>query len=232
MNVYVSIINDIIDYIECNIHENLQLADLSTRVGISDFHFNRIFKTVSGITLKQYVLGRKLDIAIEQLGSTNKSIINIALDLGFEYPEVFSRDFKNKFGVSPSNYRQQKMQLKGVKKAVIVERDIINYRGSLSLKGSSILIEDMKLKGIAVKADTNSNMFKQNLKNKTEAFMLDSGRSNMFKKDRFYTVVSCGGNENGEYNVFCGRQPENEEGPIGFDEFFILSGWYVDFIYL
>jgi len=60
MNLYVSAINETIEYIERNLGESLQLADLSTRAGISDFHINRIFKTVAGITLKQYVLGRKL----------------------------------------------------------------------------------------------------------------------------------------------------------------------------
>lgn len=86
MNLYVSVINEIIDYIEYNISESLQLTDLSTQAGISDFHFNRIFKTVTGITLKQYVLGRKLSKALEQLLSTDKSVIEIAMDVGFEYP--------------------------------------------------------------------------------------------------------------------------------------------------
>jgi AraC family transcriptional regulator len=231
MNLYVSAINETIEYIECNLGENLQLADLSNRAGISDFHFNRIFKTVSGVTLKQYILGRKLTKALEQLRNTDKSVIETAMDLGFEYPEVFSRAFKKQFGVSPANIRNQKNEICGIKKAAIVERDIINYRGTLALKGHSVFLDAMKLIGIHVKADTHSHTFKQNLKASTEAFLLESAHSDKFKQDKFYTIVSCGGNDNGEYSVFCGRQPVSEAGMIGFDAFHIPDGWYVDFIY-
>lgn len=232
MNLYVSVINEIIEYIECNIGESLQLTDLSTQAGISDFHFNRIFKTVTGITLKQYVLGRKLTKALEQLRNTDKSVIEIAMDSGFDYPEVFSRAFKKQFGLSPSDIRHQKIRINGIKKAAIVERDIINYRGTLALKGNLVFFDAMKLKGVNVKADTNSSTFKQNLKTSTETFILESAKNDGFQKEKFYTIVSCGGNDNGEYNVFCGRQPVSDTGLINFDEYNIPGGWYVDFIYL
>lgn len=232
MNLYVSVINEIIEHIECNIGESLQLTNLSTRAGVSDFHFNRMFKTVAGITLKQYVLGRKLTKALEQLRDTDKSVMEIAMDFGFDYPEVFSRAFKKQFGLSPSDIRHKKIRMNGIKKAAIVERDIINYRGTLALKGNSVFLEAMKLVGINVKADTNSGMFKQKLKAETEAFILESAKCEGFKSEKFYTIVSCGGNENGQYNVFCGRQPEKDAGMIHFDEYIIPGGWYVDFIYL
>jgi AraC family transcriptional regulator len=93
MNFYVSAIRDTIEYIECNIAESLPLSALSTHAGVSDFHFNRMFKTVSGMTLKQYVLGRKLTRAFEQIAGTDQSVLDVALNMGFEYPEVFSRAF-------------------------------------------------------------------------------------------------------------------------------------------
>ena len=130
MNFYVSVINDVVDYIEQSIEKPLNLAELSSVAGISDFHFNRIFKTVTGISLKKYVMGRKLARAASQLNATGKSVLEIALDSGFEYPEVFSRDFKKQFGISPTQFRQQKLPAKNIEKAVVVERDIINYRGN------------------------------------------------------------------------------------------------------
>lgn len=231
MNPYVSAINETIEYIECNIGESLQLADLSTRAGISDFHFNRIFRTVTGITLKQYVLGRKLTKALEQLRNTDKSVIETAMDFGFDYPEVFSRAFKKQFGVSPANIRNQKNEIYGIKKAAIVERDIINYRGTLALKGNSVFLDAMKVIGVNVKANTNSDTFKKNLKMSTETFIMESANNDKFKQEKFYTIVSCGGNDNGEYNVFCGREPVSDTGMIDFDEYSIPDGWYVDFIY-
>jgi AraC family transcriptional regulator len=231
MNLYVSAINETIEYIECNIEENLKLTVLANRAGISDFHFNRIFKTVTGITLKQYILGRKLTNALEQLRNSDKSVIEIAMELGFDYPEVFSRAFKKQFGLSPADIRNQKSQISGIKKAAIVERDIINYRGTLALKGNSVFLDAMKVIGVNVKANTNSETFKQDLKTTTETFILDSANNDKFKQEKFYTIVSCGGNDNGEYNVFCGRQPVSDTGMIDFDEYSVPEGWYVDFLY-
>ncbi len=102
MNLYVAVINEAVDYIEDHIDEKLSLATLAERFGISDFHFNRMFKTVAGVTLKQYILGRKLIKAIGLLRESKLSVIDIAMDLGFEYPEVFSRAFKKQFGLSPA----------------------------------------------------------------------------------------------------------------------------------
>ncbi len=229
MNFYVGVINDVVEHIEGNIGASLQLADLSSRAGISDFHFNRMFKTVAGVTLKQYVLGRKLTSAMEQLACTNKPVIDIALDLGFEYPEVFSRAFKKQFGISPSDYRQHKADAIGMRKASIVERDIINYRGTLALKGNCRFLGAMKLCGILVKADTNAAAFESRLRLQNETFLLDSGNNSRFRQDKFFTIVSCDGTESGLYNVFCGREIASTV--TGFSEYAVPSGWYADFLY-
>jgi len=79
LNYYVSVINKTVEYIEDSIGERLTLSELSSKFNISDFHLNRMFKTVTGITLKQYILGRKLTKAMEQLNSTTQPIIDICL---------------------------------------------------------------------------------------------------------------------------------------------------------
>ena len=229
MNFYVGVINDIVEHIECNIGASLQLADLSSRAGISDFHFNRMFKTVAGVTLKQYVLGRKLTSAMEQLDCTNKPVIDIALNLGFEYPEVFSRAFKKQFGISPSDYRHHKADAVGIKKASIVERDIINYRGTLALKGNCRFLDAVKLYGILVKADANVASFQSKLRLQNETFLLNSQNDSRFRQDQFFTVVSCDGTESGLYDVFCGREIAS---PVaGFYDYEVPGGWYADFLY-
>jgi len=52
MNHYLNLINDIIGYIEGNISERMALEDISRQFCVSEFHFNRMFKTVVGKTLK------------------------------------------------------------------------------------------------------------------------------------------------------------------------------------
>lgn len=231
MNLYVSVITDTVEYIENSISRKLTLAEVSARAGISDFHFNRIFKTVTGVTLKQYILGRKLANAAEQLKATRRSVIDIALDLGFEYPEVFSRAFKNQLGVSPAAFRDRPAPIPFTPKASVVERDIINYRGTLALKGSVTHLEPLLLRGVHIDANEHSGDFKQKLKTTTENFIAQSAQLACFKHDRFFNAVTCNGKDDGGYHVFCGRQPLPKTGASEYDALMIPGGWYADFLY-
>lgn len=231
MNFYVSAIRETIEYIECNIGESLPLSALSTQAGISDFHFNRMFKTVSGMTLKQYVLGRKLTHALERITNSSETVLDIALDLGFEYPEVFSRAFKKQFGIAPSDVRRRHARVREIPKASIVERDIVNYRGTLALKGNCVFLDELPLYGVFTRADTNAESFERDLRRRNGAFLKESSGNASFRQELFYTVVSCGGRENGEYDVFCGKMPATKAGMEGFDAFTVPGGWYVDFSY-
>jgi AraC family transcriptional regulator len=232
LNYYVSVISKTVEYIEDSIGESLTLSELSSKFDISDFHFNRMFKTVTGITLKQYILGRKLTKAMEQLKSTKQPIIDIALDLGFEYPEVFSRAFKKQFGLSPTCFREGRAPLMGIQKASIVERDIINYRGVLALKGDTVLLDELLLKGISVSTNIYADDFEQKLRSETESFIVESTADTSLSQDTFYTVVSCSGKEDGEYTVFCGRNPVGVSEKAYLQERVVPHGWYVSFNYL
>ena len=231
MNFYVAVITDIVDYIERSIGARLTLAELSARAGISGFHFNRMFSTVAGVTLKQYVLGRKLAYAAELLRTTDRRVVDIALELGFEYPEVLSRTFKSQLGVSPIEYRRQHTAIAATPKASIVERDIINYRGTLALKGEMRVMPPLTLRGIHLDVNKNSARFKKTLKETNEAFILDSAKLDAFNQDRFYTAVTCSGREDGEYHVFCGRQPAAGGEVSAYDLLDVPEGWYADFLY-
>lgn len=231
MNFYVGIINEAVDYIEDSICKELSLAKVSQHFGISDFHFNRMFKTVAGITLKHYILGRRLTRAMEQLKKTDRSVIDIALDLGFEYPEVFSRAFKKQFGLSPAHFRDSTPASEGIPKVKIIERDIVNYKGSLALKGSSVLLEEFSLYGVFTDINENSEGFQETLKSKTESFLLNSSGSDILEHYKFYTVVNCHGKDNGDYTVFCGKKPVQGTSVEGYRQRIIPGGWYISFQY-
>lgn len=232
MNFYVKLINNTIEYIEENIHERLTLEGISKRFCVSEFHFNRMFKTVVGKTLKQYILGRKLTQAFERLRENNhKTIIDIAYDFGFEYPEVFSRAFKRQFGISPSTCKNIKSSGEFVKKAKVIERDIINYRGTLTLKGTYEYLNDLHLEGIAVEVDENNDNFEMLLKSTGDDFMLRSKKIESLIHERFYNVVNCQGEGNGKYHVFYGKEIYYSSQEPAFSQRIVPRGWYVKFLY-
>lgn len=231
MNFYVDVINRAIDYIEENIGSPLSLGEIARQFSVSDFHFNRMFRTVTGRTLKQYILGRKLTRAFEKMLSTDEPLIDIAYDFGFEYPEVFSRAFKKQFGVSPQSCRKGKAEIKPVGRATVVERDIVNYQGSLALKGNVEYLGELRLEGLFTEADTDSENFRAKLTAMGEEFREKCKTADWLRKDRLYTAVSCHGEDSGRHTVFYGLEAERLQDDTPFELRIVPEGWYAGFIY-
>jgi AraC-like DNA-binding protein/predicted transcriptional regulator YdeE len=95
-----------IDYIEAHLAQDIALADVARRAGISQWHFQRMFKAMTGETLKTYIRSRRLAEALGALLTTKRRIIEIAMDAGFESQEAFHRAFVKAFGLTPNQYRQ------------------------------------------------------------------------------------------------------------------------------
>lgn len=96
-----------ITHIEENIRQDVSLNQLSTRIGLSCYHFHRICSAVLGESLAEYIRKRRLSEAAQDLISTDKPIIEIALESHFDSQEAFSRAFKKMFGTSPGKYRSR-----------------------------------------------------------------------------------------------------------------------------
>jgi len=103
---YASQIQRGVDYIESNLDFDIELSRVSKVAGISHWHFQRIFKAVTGETLKTYVRSRRLASSLPRLLATNTGILEIALLAGFESQEAFTRAFKRAFGMTPNAYRK------------------------------------------------------------------------------------------------------------------------------
>jgi len=103
---YIHRINCVIDYIKANIDSNLTLEQLSSVANFSKFYFHRIFKSISGETLNEYVSRSRLEkSAFTLLYNPNISITNIALNCGFSSSAVYSRAFKKNYHLTPSEWR-------------------------------------------------------------------------------------------------------------------------------
>lgn len=103
---YIARINRVIDYIIANANKHISVAELASIASFSEYHFHRIFKSVTGETLNGYVRRTRLERAANMLRARpNHSITQIALEFGFSSSANFSKAFKAHFGFSPSEYR-------------------------------------------------------------------------------------------------------------------------------
>lgn len=100
------IFNDIADYVQYHSSENITVAEISSYFGYNPKYLSSLFKSQSGMTLKQYMLQTKMDTAKAELSDTNHSISQIAYNVGFSDAHNFSNAFKKITGLSPSEYRE------------------------------------------------------------------------------------------------------------------------------
>ncbi len=99
----VDIIQRSVDYIEENLKTNITAEELANNSGFSLFHYYRIFQSVVGMPVMQYVLRRRLINAIYEI-SINGKIIDVALSYGFDTHAGFFKAFRREFDCSPSQY--------------------------------------------------------------------------------------------------------------------------------
>lgn len=103
MKLYVQ---EIIDFIEENIHEEINVDDVSKHIGYSKFYLNKCFSIFTGYSIMYYVRKRKLEYSIVDLNESTP-IVDIAFKYGFNSRRAYTRLFTAYLGKSPSHYRNQ-----------------------------------------------------------------------------------------------------------------------------
>ena len=94
-------------YIERSCREALSLSDVAGSVGLSPFHFLRVFRRVTGTTPHQYLIGARIRLAARLLLDTDRPVTEIAYDVGFQDLSNFVRTFHRVVGCSPRVYRRR-----------------------------------------------------------------------------------------------------------------------------
>lgn len=97
----------VLDYIDAHLDHNLSVEELSAVGAYSQFHFHRQFSATFGLSCFSYVQLCRMKSAAAQLAfRRDKSVIEIALDHGYDEPESFSRAFKKHTGQAPTEFRK------------------------------------------------------------------------------------------------------------------------------
>lgn len=94
------------DYIIENLTRNISLEDVAEQAGFSATHFARLFKKRYGIPVNEYIIGRRLAKAQILLAQTQMPIKQISHKTGFADQLYFSRIFKKKLHITPSDFRK------------------------------------------------------------------------------------------------------------------------------
>lgn len=97
-------------YLQRHFSERIRVNELASRIGISRSYLVRLFREHYGISPQEYLIRIRMVHASECLLLSGDPIGNIALESGYPDPLAFSRIFKQRFGVSPSVYREQNKQ--------------------------------------------------------------------------------------------------------------------------
>jgi AraC-like DNA-binding protein len=99
-------IQNVMDYIDQHITDDLTLKELSAVANMSTSYFSQLFKELNGFSAWDYIISKRVDQAQKRLISSTDSIYSIALQSGFNNTTNFYKAFKKITGVSPSTYRK------------------------------------------------------------------------------------------------------------------------------
>ncbi|WP_104402479.1 AraC family transcriptional regulator [Vibrio penaeicida] len=109
---HVSRINDVLFHIHQDISETLSVKELMSIAAYSEQHFHRVFKSVVGESIHQYIRRTRMEYAANQLMfDTNSPILDIATHCGFASLSSFSRAFKATFDMSPGEWRKHDLKI-------------------------------------------------------------------------------------------------------------------------
>jgi AraC family transcriptional regulator len=101
-------LKQITDWMSAHLTEEFQLDQLAGQAGVSRFHFNRLFKRATGLSPSRYQINLRMNLARRLLRETKRTVVEIALEVGYTNPSHFAQLFRRDTGLTPSDYRLQR----------------------------------------------------------------------------------------------------------------------------
>ena len=94
------------DYIRRHYAENITLTEIAAIVNMSQFHFSRQFKKLFGYSPHEFLILTRINMAKQLLKTTNKTIKEISLSVGYQNINAFEYAFTSRVGVPPTTFRR------------------------------------------------------------------------------------------------------------------------------
>lgn len=218
MDTY-TILQNILEFIDKHITENLSPEQLAKRAGFSMWHFCKVFQWGVGYSVMGYVRSRRLAFAAYKLGQ-NQRILDIALEYGYETHSGFSKAFHRHYGCTPETYRLHAHcgrplppSLPCMKKYLI---------GGIVLEPKFVTLPTIKLAGYALKTTTVDGQNSKSIPAFWDAYIAD-GRMTKLHSENFvkdhaeYGACFPEDPETGEFEYVIGVPPKDgAEIPAGY----------------
>lgn len=101
-----SVMDKIFDYIHANYYKDIQVNELANHFGYNQQYFIRMFRRVTGMTPKQYIIQTQVEQAKYLLTTSSMKIMEISKQVGMADAHVFLKHFKKSEGMTPREYRR------------------------------------------------------------------------------------------------------------------------------
>ncbi|MDM8144289.1 AraC family transcriptional regulator [Megamonas hypermegale] len=105
-NIKSVYVEQAIDYIYENYNKNITIGDMANHLNIDRTYLYRLFKRECNVSPQKYLLNFRLRVAVNKLENTQKSIMEIAEECGFNNVSLFCHQFKKVYSDTPLNYRK------------------------------------------------------------------------------------------------------------------------------
>lgn len=172
---------------------DISVEEVAREAGYSYYHLNRLFTSILGESVGSYIKKRRLADGAKKLLYTNKRVIDIAIENGFESSEAFSRAFKSMYRTSPVFYRKNRLDvIIGAKKQINSEF-LRHIATGVTVKPRILETGEIRVAGIRGNTTLNQNTIPRIWE---KFWKIRPSIPNTFRQSRAFGICeACGMNE-------------------------------------
>lgn len=153
---YIANMQRAVEFINVNVNNELNLEEVAKQAYMSKSYFFKIFRFITGYSVKEYITTYRLNLAAQDLLTSDKKIIDIAFEYGFNSQQTFTKAFTRTYRMPPGSFRTKKSKLISMKKLNLY------FDGDMAMDSifknvRFVEKEEFYVIGIEVKVDYNNN---------------------------------------------------------------------------
>lgn len=168
---HYAVIENALLHIENNLDQPLSLESVADTVNMSKYYFHRLFSAITGSSLNNYILSRRLNASLQFIESNQLSLTDISYLLNFGAQSSFTRAFKRQYGIAPSALRVQNMNIPQIPMPSVVRRPVKNINGDIVTDFTLTDFESIRVTGIAFEVDLADDDYKAKIRSHSDKLL-------------------------------------------------------------